>query len=49
MAYCKNEKCEYNDDGSCEYEGNLIIDENGFCERFRYKNLKEEEAEQCGI
>ncbi len=45
MAYCRNEECEYNEDGVCEYSGNLIIDENGFCERFMYKSTEEEEVE----
>lgn len=45
MAYCKNKECEYNEDGICEYEGNLAIDENGFCERFMYKDVLEKEVE----
>ena len=35
--YCNNEDCEYNEDGCCEYEGSIVIDNFGCCTRFRYK------------
>lgn len=40
-VYC-NANCEYNEDGCCEYEGSLVIDEGGYCTRFRYKEIPNE-------
>ena len=31
MAYCNNDKCEYWEDGACEYDDTLHHDENGTC------------------
>jgi hypothetical protein len=45
-AYCENDKCEYYEDGSCEYEGILKLDCNGSCTRFRYKSLEREVEKQ---
>ena len=36
--YCRNKDCEYWEDEFCEYEGTMSINENGCCEKFRYKN-----------
>ena len=35
-CYCNNSRCEYHEDGLCEYEDVLLIDENGMCARFVY-------------
>ena len=37
-VYCNNANCEYYEDGDCEYEGSLKLDENGTCQCFRYKD-----------
>ena len=37
-VYCDANDCEYNEDGDCEYEGSLKLNECGLCERFRYKD-----------
>lgn len=37
-TYCENEKCQYNEDGCCEQEGALKLDENGLCLSFRCEN-----------
>lgn len=40
--YCNNTDCEYNEDGCCEYVGSIVIDDGGFCTRFRYKEVANE-------
>ena len=35
-AYCGCEKCEYNEDGICEHEDSIQLDENGVCITIRY-------------
>lgn len=35
-VYCEANTCEYYEDGCCEYEGSLKLDNNGLCMKFRY-------------
>ena len=37
-VYCSNCNCEYHEDGDCEYEGSLSLDENGTCQCYRGKD-----------
>ena len=41
-VYCNNKKCEYSDDGSCEYGWPIVIDEDGFCMSFMQKEVANE-------
>lgn len=36
-AYCSNEQCEYNENGGCECEDTITIDEDGMCQSMEYK------------
>ena len=39
MIFCDRKDCEYNDDGSCENRGSIILNDEGTCTDYVYHDF----------